>query len=600
MNIKKLIILMFSFLILPKTAIAYNKAAIDITRVDISELKNALDLKIISSQELTLLYLDRIEAYDKNYNAIISINDKALVEAKKLDEERDNGNVRSILHGIPIIVKDNIDVLGMTTTAGAKALSDNYPKANADAIQKLIDAGAIILAKANMSEFAFQASSSRSSYGTVKNAYNLEYSAYGSSGGSATSVAASFATAALGTDTNSSVRLPAAASNLVGLRPTTELISKTGVLPYDPIRDTIGTLTKTVADSIYIMNIINQNNKEFKVDINNLKGLRIGIPTNFFKGDSNNNLPENQSTYSEIQALMEVAIKKLEAENITIIYLDDYYNYQTDSWFSNSLSGYLFCDSFNKYLKNTSSTIRSFTELAISPNIITDLSDYTGSCDSLETRLIEKNILKQEYKDYINEIMTNNNIDLIMYPTTKNKLLKNADSSRVQNLSAHASSTINYPAITLPLGFDKDNLPYGIEFMAKSNNEDLLYNIASLYENKNHKTPSIAPSLYEVPDNLNKLVSNYTIKMSNAKYDFEKKWLTEVQKFFRDYLNKDNSHLIDNLNQQYQHNKNYSILIKILIFFTASTSFLFIVRKLILKNTKPTKNQRKRLKSSLF
>ena len=589
MNIKKIIVLLISLLILPLNTLAYNKAAIDITKMDISELQKALDANIITSYELTQLYLDRINAYDKDYNAIITINERAIDEAKRLDEERSTGKVRSTLHGIPIIVKDNIDVLGMPTTAGSKALNDNYPKKNAEAVQKLIDAGAIILAKANMSEFAFEASSSRSGYGIVKNAYNLEYSAYGSSGGSAASVAATFAAAALGTDANSSVRLPAAASNLIGIRPTTGVISNVGVLPYDPIRDTIGPLTKTVSDSIIIMNIINQNNKEYK--ISDLKDIRIGIPTDFLKGNNENKLPENKLTYIEIQTLMETAIKKLEENGFTVVYIDDYYNYQTDYWFNNSLSGYLFCDSFNSYIKNTSSTIKNFYDLLTSINKITDLSDYVESCDSEETRLAEKNILKQEYKEYINKIMEESKLDLIMYPTTKNKLLKSSDYSRTQNLSAHASSTINYPAITLPLGFDKDGLPYGIELMARSNQENLLYNIASLYENinGNKETPSTLPSLYKIPANLDKLVLNYTIQYENVKYKFEKKWLTNVQKFFRDYASKDNKDQIDILNDEYNCNIKYSLFIKLTIFITLICIFLFIMRKIIIKNTKPNK-----------
>lgn len=589
MNIKKIIVLLISLLILPLNTLAYNKAAVDITKMNISDLQKALNLNIITSYELAQLYLDRIDAYDKDYKAIITINERALDEAKKLDEERSAGNVRSTLHGIPIIVKDNIDVFGMPTTAGSKALSDNYPKKNAEAVQKLIDAGAIILAKANMSEFAFEASSSRSGYGTVKNAYDLEYSAYGSSGGSAVAVAATFAAAALGTDANSSVRLPAAASNLIGIRPTTGVISSVGVLPYDPIRDTIGPLTKTVSDSITIMNIINQNNKEYK--ISDLKKLRIGIPTDFLKGDNKNNLPENKLIYSEIQVLMETAIKKLEDNNITIVYIDDYYNYQTDYWFNNSLSGYLFCDSFNSYIKNTSSTIKDFYDLSTSINKITNLSIYVESCDSNESRLAEKNILKQEYREYINKIMDENKIDLIMYPTTKNKLLKSSNYSRTQNLSAHASSTINYPAITLPLGFDNDGLPYGIEFMARSNQEDLLYNIASLYENinGNQETPSDLPSLYKIPNNLNKLVLNYTTQLENVKYEFERKWLTNVQKFFRDYASNDNSDQINLLNNQYSNNIKNLILIKNIIFIIIICFFLFIMRKIIIKNTKPNK-----------
>ena len=195
---------------------ALTEAPIDITNMDITTISDALDKKIITSENLIKIYLERIEKYNDKYNALITVNDNAISEAQKLDEERANGNVRSILHGIPIIVKDNIDALNMPTTDGSKNLSDNYPIKDAEAIKKLKDAGAIIIAKSNMSKYAFYASSSTSDFGTVKNAYNIKYSSYGSSGGSAVSVALNFAVAALGTDTNSSVRLPASANSLVG------------------------------------------------------------------------------------------------------------------------------------------------------------------------------------------------------------------------------------------------------------------------------------------------------------------------------------------------------------------------------------------------
>ena len=240
---------------------ALTEAPIDITNMDITAISDALDKKIITSENLIKIYLERIEKYNDKYNALITVNDNAISEAQKLDEERANGNVRSILHGIPIIVKDNIDALNMPTTDGSKNLSDNYPIKDAEAIKKLKDAGAIIIAKSNMSKYAFYASSSTSDFGTVKNAYNIKYSSYGSSGGSAVSVALNFAVAALGTDTNSSVRLPASANSLVGYRPTLGLISTDGVVPYDSERDTIGTITKNVKDALILTNIMTNENK---------------------------------------------------------------------------------------------------------------------------------------------------------------------------------------------------------------------------------------------------------------------------------------------------------------------------------------------------
>ncbi len=621
MNYKNVLyMLLFFFLSLSlfiKNVNALNKSVIDITKQDIKEISEALDLKLITSEELINLYLDRIEAYDQQYKSIISINENAIEEAKLADKLRSEGKIKSILHGIPIIVKDNIDVLGMPTTAGAKALKDNYPKTNSYVIQKLIDAGAIILAKSNMSEFAFQANISSSSYGTVKNAYNVEYSSYGSSGGSATSIAASFAAAALGTDTNSSIRLPAAAANLVGLRPSTGLLSRTGALPYDSERDTIGPITKTVSDSMIIMNIINSydssDSKSYKNDrklyenkLTNLEGVTIGIPTDFLKGSNDNSLPENRETYSEIIKLMEVAINKLEKQKAKIVYLDKYYNYQTDSWFSTSLSGYLFCDSFNEYIKNTTGKVRSFKDLAESSGRVMPLDGYLSSCNSSKSTITRKNEIKKEYTNYIEEIMIENNLDFIAYPTSKNKLIKINSGDRPQNLSAHASSTIGYPSISLPLGFDSEGLPYGIEFMAGFKEEQSLFEVSAIYEkiNGNKTTPAIAPSLYEIPNDVETLVTNYTkVYKKDNKIKLEKEWLEEVEQYFRNYSSNEDLETLKNLNDKYISNniisisvdKGISIIKIIVIAFFILITILFI-RKKIIKNTKLRKKRKKNIK----
>ena len=546
MNIKKVLLLLV--VLFPINIYALNKAPIDITNMNITGLSEALDNQIIDSETLVKLYLDRINTYS-DYNAIININENAIEEAKKLDEERLAGKVRSIIHGIPIIVKDNIDVYGMPTTAGSLSLSDNYPNEDAFVIKKLKEAGAIIIAKSNMSEFAFQASSSKSSYGTVKNAYNMDYSSYGSSGGSAVSVALSFAVAALGTDTNSSIRVPASANNIVGYRPTLGTISRSGVLPYDPERDTIGLLTKTIKDSIILTNIImgydqqdsksiNQEYSNYNITLESLNGITIGIPSDFLKGDNSNKLPENQESYEEIYNLMQIAISKMEKNGANIVYLDDYYTYTQDNYAITSYSGYLLCDSFNSYIKNTQSKIKSFKELASSSGIITDLSSYTKSCNT--TRSLEnKNEKKNLYKTYLEKIYQDNNLDVIVYPTTKNKLLK-IGTSGIKNLSAHAASTVGFPAISMPLGFDSELLSYGIEFMALKNDDEKLFNIAYLYEkiNSNNISPSLAPNLYQIPSEITMLLEVY--QNPPKKIYRQKKWLQNVQTYLKNYNNNDN------------------------------------------------------------
>lgn len=571
---------------------ALTEAPIDITNMDITAISDALDKKIITSENLIKIYLERIEKYNDKYNALITVNDNAISEAQKLDEERANGNVRSILHGIPIIVKDNIDALNMPTTDGSKNLSDNYPIKDAEAIKKLKDAGAIIIAKSNMSKYAFYASSSTSDFGTVKNAYNIKYSSYGSSGGSAVSVALNFAVAALGTDTNSSVRLPASANSLVGYRPTLGLISTDGVVPYDPERDTIGTITKNVKDALILTNIMTDENKinEEEYDLTNLK---IGVPKSFIEGDDSNTLPENKLINEEVKKLILSAIEKIEKAGAKIIYIDDYYTISKDNEVAKSYSGYLFCDSFNKYISNHNGTIKTFSELAEKDK---SLENYNSECNTTKT-LDEKNNIKYSYSQYIGNFYNENDIDIIMYPSSKNKLLKIGTSGLI-NLSAHASSTINYPAITIPMGYDNDNLPYGLEIMTKTGKDTKLLSIAASLEKLNMtENKSAEPSLYEVNAETTKLINRYKNRYNKDNMFLMRKWMNKSKTFLENYNDiKNKSQESKEINNLYTIYLILTFILKI-IFSILTLLFLLIILLLVRKNKIKTKKRRKSSKS---
>ena len=571
---------------------ALTEAPIDITNMDITAISDALDKKIITSENLIKIYLERIEKYNDKYNALITVNDNAISEAQKLDEERANGNVRSILHGIPIIVKDNIDALNMPTTDGSKNLSDNYPIKDAEAIKKLKDAGAIIIAKSNMSKYAFYASSSTSDFGTVKNAYNIKYSSYGSSGGSAVSVALNFAVAALGTDTNSSVRLPASANSLVGYRPTLGLISTGGVVPYDPERDTIGTITKNVKDALILTNIMMDENKinEEEYDLTNLK---IGVPKSFIEGDDSNTLHENKLINEEVKKLILSAIEKIEKAGAKIIYIDDYYTISKDNEVAKSYSGYLFCDSFNKYISNHNGTIKTFSELAEKDK---SLENYNSECNTTKT-LDEKNNIKYSYSQYIGNFYNENDIDIIMYPSSKNKLLKIGTSGLI-NLSAHASSTINYPAITIPMGYDNDNLPYGLEIMTKTGKDTKLLSIAASLEKLNMtENKSAEPSLYEVNAETTKLINRYKNRYNKDNMFLMRKWMNKSKAFLENYNDiKNKSQEAKEINNLYTIYLILTFILKI-IFSILTLIFLLIILLLVRKSKIKTKKRRKSSKS---
>lgn len=596
LEMRKKIFILFLILI-PFNVFALTKAPIDITKETVASLSKALNEEIITSEQLINIYLERINEYNAQYNALITINENAINEAKELDEERQNGNIKSAIHGIPIIVKDNIDVLGTATTAGSKALSDNYPNEDALIIQKLKDAGAIIIAKANMSKFAFYASSSSSDYGTVKNAYNLAYSSYGSSGGSAVSVALNFAPIAIGTDTNASVRLPAQAASLIGYRPTLGLISRTGIIPYDPERDTPGIIGKTIEDIITITNIIKgkdenddktYDSETLKISEINLQNITLGISETFLNGCNENILPENKEINAEVKNLLTSALDKIKDSGITIKVIENYYTTTVDSDIAKSYSGYQFCDKFNEYILNHQGIIKTFEELAA---LTPGLEGYVEDCNSKMNQSY-KDELKENYKDYIEDIMKENNLDAIIYPSSKNKILE-LGTTGIINLSAHASSTINYPSITIPIGYDSDNLPYSLEIMTKTQNDEFLLSLANkinslrLYESKNPLS-----SLYEVDEEVTKLIQKYDKRYNKKNTLFNKKWLKKVKNYFKDYQNIEKPETeAKKLNQNYY----VSLIITFIIQCIVAITILAILL-LLRKHLKIQKKRRKRRK----
>lgn len=514
---KKIILLIM--LLIPFKINAYENAVVDINELTIRQLQEYVDKGYLTYEKITQLYLDRIEAYNGQYNALITINEKALEQAKKLDIEYKEKGRTSLIYGLPVIVKDNIDVKGLPTTNGTKALLDSYPYENATVVQKLIDNGAIIIAKANMDEFAFNAAYSYSSFGYVYNAFNTAYSSYGSSGGSAVAVAGNLAVYALGSDTGSSIRVPSSANGVVGIRPSYDIISKDGVIKFESTRDVVGVITKYVEDSAIVLDIIDNKNVNYTNYLDNsLKGVTIGVIKGFMNPNTTNTSVDYGKTDRFIYEMMIKTIKDLENLGAKIVYLDSFYlNYEFNA--TNM------CFEFNNYIQNTSSKIKSLNDLIKNGGYTQAIESYNNYYCSFDYTLTNS------YKNYINnrnnniEIANNTfnryNLDAIIYPTLKTELIKinNAKTSKIYTPSSSTAPLIGWPAITLPMGFHND-LPYGVEILTKNNNEMMLYKIASSYENINklYKTPTIAPSLYKVPDNLKELLNYYEQYRHNEKY----------------------------------------------------------------------------------
>lgn len=514
----------------------YTKAPINILNMSIEDIQEAVDLGLINYETIAKIYLERIQEYNDEFDAIISVNENVVEEAKKLDEQYKQSGRSSMLFGIPVVVKDNIDCVGMPTTAGAKGLSDNYPKKNATIVQNLVDSGALIIAKANMSEFAFSAAISRSSYGTVKNAYNTKLTSYGSSGGTAVAVSTGMAVVGIGTDTNSSIRVPSSAANLVGLRPTYGLLASDGMINYDASRDTAGPMTKYTSDNAILLDILTDKTNTYTEYEDNITGVKIGVVSQFVEGDTKlGYIQATKSTNKVVKNLFDATIERLESQGAQIIYIDNIYNSTAYNYYSSTIGGWTMCYFFNKYIKNTNSSVKSFSALVKKGGYIQDLPSYAACCnDSISTfNTYEKT--HKKYEEYITKQMDKYDVDVLAYPTTKNKIT-NVSSASVVSPSFAISPVTGMPAISIPMGFGTDNLPYGIEFVAKTNNETILYTISnSLVSEQEFKMSELAPNLYEIANNVTELVELYKEKqeqLNTEEYAIVKQ---DIQDFFANY-----------------------------------------------------------------
>ena len=316
----------------------------------------------LSSEALVQFYLDRIAKYDDdgaNLNAVVQLNRNAIEQARAFDKQIKTNGLTGPLHGIPVLLKDNIDTTeGLANTAGSLALKNNFPKDNAFIVEKLKAAGAIILGKANLSEWAnFRSTSSSSGwsslYGQTRNPYDLNASPCGSSSGSGVSVAANLATVAIGTETDGSVTCPSAVNGIVGIKPTLGSVSRDGIIPIAQSQDTAGSMARNITDAVIVLDVIAEAdtndpapvasaiNYPNHLNAEGLKGKRIGIArdlTGYHKG---------------LDRVFERAIEDLKAQGAIIV--DDLQFLEREKWGEAEFSVLLheFKHDLNQYLTTT-------------------------------------------------------------------------------------------------------------------------------------------------------------------------------------------------------------------------------------------------------
>lgn len=480
----------------------------------VADINAAFDAGALTSERLTQLYLNRIDAYDQqgpSLNSIITTNPNALQTATELDRERQLTGSRSPLHGIPVILKDNYDTFDLPTTAGAKALKGFVPTSDAFQVQKLREAGAVILGKANLSEFAFSFSTESSLGGVTLNPYDPNRTPGGSSGGTGAAIAANFGTVGLGTDTGGSIRIPSTFNSLVGVRPTIGLSSRSGIIPLALSQDVGGPMTRTVADAATVLDAtvgydpqdpvtatsidnVPDSYTDF-LNPNGLQGARIGVVRDVFGSDSN---PEA----AKVNTVVNTAIEDMESlgaevvDSVTIPNLDQILAYP-------SLSSFEFKFNLNDYLaQRPNAPVGSLEEIIESGGYLPSNEEtlrFRNSRESLENNPEYQEIIQNRpglTQQAILTALEENDLDALIYPTsTEPPALLGEDI--VTGSANRLSPFSGFPAISVPAGFTEDGLPVGIEFLGSAFSEAQLLELTYAYEQGtlNRLPPGTTPSL---------------------------------------------------------------------------------------------------------
>ncbi len=479
----------------------------ELDEITIEELHKKMNDGIYTSRAIVELYIKRIQQIDKEgpkINSVIELNPEALAIADEMDNDRKNGKLRGPLHGIPVLIKDNIDTADkMQTTAGATALEGNITAKDAFIVKKLRDAGAVLLGKTNLSEWAnFRSSKSSSGWssrgGQTKNPYILDRSPCGSSAGSGAAIAANLCAIAVGTETDGSITCPASINGIVGIKPTVGLLSRSGIIPISHTQDTAGPLCRTVRDAAILLGILagtdsndektNESvGKSFAdytqfLDVNGLKGKRIGIEK---KPQS-----ENQFINLAFKKAVET-IKQQGAEVIEISYLDKI-SALGDSEYE--VLKYEFKFGVNRYLLQANAKVKTLKEVIEFNKKNEDTAMPYFRQDILEMCEAKEGLDSQEYikalnnshngsQQIIDEVMKQNKLDAICGITIGPACsIDVVYGDRWGDVSLTMPAAVSgYPHITVPCGMVYD-LPVGLSIFGQAYTEPALISIGYSYE----------------------------------------------------------------------------------------------------------------------
>jgi Asp-tRNA(Asn)/Glu-tRNA(Gln) amidotransferase A subunit family amidase len=488
----------------------------ELMEATIADIHDAYAKGELTCRELVQQYLDRIAAYDKTgptLKALITVNPRALDVADELDRQYRRGGLTGALHGIPVILKDNYDTFDMPTTGGNTAMRTSVPPTDAFTVDKMRGAGALILAKANLQEFARGGNSVSSLGGQVLNPYDLTRTPGGSSGGTGAAIASNFAVLGTGSDTGQSVRSPASACSLVGVRCTRGLISRSGVIPASITQDELGPITRTVEDAARLLDVmagfdqadpvtgygVGRPPRSYADHLRRdaLRGARIGVMTNMFG---------TEARHEEVNRVMEDVISTMQQQGATVVRfsLPAYDTLQsvvvTSTWEAHTAMDTYFAS------LGPDAPVHTFDQLVASktatPETQADLEAELAVVNGLDNPEYKDHFVNREkLRLAVSAKMAELGIDAILYP------LQRVLVSLVGVTQAERNGTLSngtgFPAICFPGGFSAPTpaaplgVPVGAELLGREFSEPQLLSLAYAYEQaaKARKLPRSTPAL---------------------------------------------------------------------------------------------------------
>ncbi|MFD2570096.1 amidase [Spirosoma soli] len=493
----------------------------ELNELTVPDLQKKMQAGEYTSESITKLYLDRIEAIDKKgprLNAVIEINPDALTMAKAMDQERKNGKVRGPMHGIPVLVKDNIDTGDqMMTTAGSLALEGHKAAKDAFIVAQLRKAGAVILGKTNLSEWAnFRSSRSSSGWssrgGQTRNPYVLDRNPSGSSSGSGSAASANLCAVAVGTETDGSIIAPASHCGLVGLKPTVGLVSRSGIIPISQTQDTAGPMTRTVTDAAILLGALVGVDPDDAVTLESrgksatdytqflktdaLRGKRIGIEKSFLKG------------HESVVGLYKEAIEVLKKQGATVVEIEMMKELSETGGAEFTVLQYEFKDGLNRYLSKANAKVKSLADvIAFNKQNEAKAMPFFKQ-ETLESSEAKGDLTSKEYTDALAKTRTwGKRIDQLL---AENKLdaiggtsigfagcidLINGDYDTGFYFCPPAAMA-GYPHLTVPMG-NVHGLPVGFSLIAGAYQEGPLLAMGYAYEqaSKKRERPKFKESL---------------------------------------------------------------------------------------------------------